>query len=90
MYVDEVVHRLFRDRRVEHRRVGAFEQHVRVQRREQQRVNAEFRRDQREHRGPVGCLFGLRHRLGHAHPPATAGIRAILTPSVSAVSISSR
>ncbi len=57
---DEVAHRLFRDARVQHRRFGAFEEDVGVQSREQQRVYAEFRRDQRKHRRPVGRLFGLR------------------------------
>ena len=89
--LDEVVHRLLRDGRVEHRRVGPFEQDVRVQRREQQRVDAEFRRDQREHRGPVGRLLLLRlRRLGHAQPPATAGMSATVCPSVNFVSNSSR
>ena len=55
----QVLHRLARRRRVDDRRVRAVEEHVGVQHRQQQRVDAEFRRDQREHRGPVGHFVGF-------------------------------
>jgi hypothetical protein len=61
---DEVLHRLLARGRVEDVRLRPVEEHVGVQHREQERVDAQLRRNQGEAGGAVGHFTGGGLRVG--------------------------
>lgn len=68
----KIMHRLLCNRGVQHRRIGAIQQHISVQGGQEQGMNAQLERYQREDSCPIGGFVGL-SGVGHKSPTRNSG-----------------